>query len=260
MSIAPNRPDAKISTGDRDLRGLEDAINNMLTRMHESYRLQARFVSDASHELRTPIAVIQGYAAMLDRWGKHDESVLTESIEAIKSESARMKKLVEQLLFLARGDSGRQKLVFERVNLSDIIREVYEESVMIDKAHAWSVDAEDEVFTMADADALKQVARILTENAAKYTPEGGAIKLCSWIKEGVPCFEVQDEGMGIEPDAVPHIFERFFRADPARGGKHGGTGLGLSIAKWIVDRHNGYFNVLSREGIGTRITVFVPSA
>ena len=108
--IKSMRPEETLRTGDRDLRGLEEAVNSLLARLHESYQRQGQFVSDASHELRTPIAVIQGYAAMLDRWGKSDEKILDEGIAAIKSESEYMKKLVDQLLFLARGDMGRSRL------------------------------------------------------------------------------------------------------------------------------------------------------
>ena len=110
--ISPTAENARLTTGDVQLAGLELAVNNLIERMRESYRAQARFVSDASHELRTPIAVIKGYADMLDRWGKTDEKVLTESIDAIKSESEHMNYLVEQLLFLARGDNGKTKMVF----------------------------------------------------------------------------------------------------------------------------------------------------
>ena len=106
-NLNPESMDAKLSTGDKELQSLEVAVNNLLERMRDAYRQQNRFVSDASHELRTPIAVIQGYVNMLDRWGKEDESILEESIEALKNESQHMKDLVEQLLFLARGDSGR---------------------------------------------------------------------------------------------------------------------------------------------------------
>ena len=257
-SIAPNRPDAKISIGDRELQGLEDAINNLLMRMHESYRQQARFVSDASHELRTPISVIQGYAAMLDRWGKNDESVLTESIEAIKSESEHMKKLVEQLLFLARSDSGRQKMAFEKFFLSDVMREVYDECVMIDQTHNWEIEVNEQVECVGDIDMIKQTARILTDNASKYTPENGNIRIRAFYADGVPCFAVQDSGVGIAQEDIPKIFERFYRSDPARNSSTGGTGLGLSIAKWIIDRHQGYFKVLSRPEIGTRVIVYLP--
>jgi signal transduction histidine kinase len=184
--------------------------------------------------------------------------VLNESIAAIKSESEHMKNLVEQLLFLARGDSGSQKLTFSKLSLTDMMREVFEESEMIDKKHAWKLDAAPDVTCIGDVDMLKQTARILTDNAAKYTPEGGEIRLRAMYKDGHPCIEVQDTGMGISAQDAAHVFERFYRADPARNGASGGTGLGLSIAKWVVDQHRGYFELFSREGLGTRITVHLP--
>lgn len=251
--------DEKIYTGDSELRGLEDAINNLLERMRDSYRQQARFVSDASHELRTPISVIQGYANMLDRWGKEDESVLNESITAIKSESEHMKNLVEQLLFLARGINGKTHITFKEILLNDMINEVLEESKMIDKNHVYRYDNSEAIVIYGDIGLLKQAARILIENAAKYTEENEAIVLKTGISEkGEPYFSVQDNGIGMNEEDIPHIFERFFRADTVRARKNGGTGLGLSIAKWIIDGHRGYFSVLSRKGIGTRITIFLP--
>ena len=129
--------------------------------MRESYRTQTRFVSDASHELRTPIAVIKGYADMLDRWGKTDEKVLTESIEAIKSESEHMNYLVEQLLFLARGDNGKTKMAFADFDLAQMIREVYDEYVMIDSEHIYRCNAEGSIPACGDVSMLKQTARIL---------------------------------------------------------------------------------------------------
>ncbi len=257
--ISPDSPDARLSTGDRDLLGLEEAINSLMARMHEAYQEQARFVSDASHELRTPIAVIQGYAGMLTRWGKDDEKILEESIAAIKSESEHMQKLVEQLLFLARGDVGRQQLTFAPVDLSEFMRDVYEEYAMIDQQHAWRLQADDHVPAVGDAAMLKQAVRILVDNAAKYSSPGDPITLRSYVtRDGIPCLAVQDNGTGIASGDIPRIFERFYRSDPARARHTGGTGLGLSIAKWIVDRHNGYFDVVSREGVGTRIVVCLP--
>ncbi len=117
-SLKVEREDAKIQMHDKDLAGIENALNDLLERMRASYKQQVQFVSDASHELRTPIAVIQGYVNMLDRWGKDDQAILTESIEAIKNESEHMQKLVEQLLFLARGDSNRQTLDMKSCSLN----------------------------------------------------------------------------------------------------------------------------------------------
>lgn len=257
--ISPDSPDARLSTGDRDLVGLEEAINSLMARMREAYHEQARFVSDASHELRTPIAVIQGYAGMLTRWGKDDAKILEESISAIKTESEHMQKLVEQLLFLARGDVGRQQLTFAPVDLSELMRDVHEEYEMIDKQHVWRLQADNSVPAFGDAAMLKQAARILVDNAARYSSPGDPVTLRSYVThDGTPCFSVQDNGTGIAQSDIPRIFERFYRADPARARHTGGTGLGLSIAKWIVDRHNGYFDVVSRVGVGTRIVVCLP--
>ncbi len=248
----------QLATGDKDLQGLEAAINGMLSRMHAAYRQQAQFVSDASHELRTPIAVIQGYVKMLDRWGKDDEKVLEESIAAIKAETEHMKTLVEQLLFLARGDSGRQQLSPEPMDLAALMAEVLDEYRMIDPAHEWRQGSMTPAPVSADPALIKQAARILVDNAVRYTPEGGSIRLSAGMADGRAFFEVQDGGIGIAEEDVPRIFDRFFRADPARARASGGTGLGLSIARWIVERHDGHFEVLSRQELGTRIRVLLP--
>ena len=250
----------QLATGDKDLQGLEAAINGMLSRMHAAYRQQAQFVSDASHELRTPIAVIQGYVKMLDRWGKDDEKVLEESIAAIKAETEHMKTLVEQLLFLARGDSGRQQLSPEPMDLSALMAEVLDEYRMIDPSHEWRQGSMTPAPVSADPALIKQAARILVDNAVRYTPEGGSIRLSAGTVDGRAFFEVQDGGIGIAEEDVPRIFDRFFRADPARARASGGTGLGLSIARWIVERHDGHFEVLSRQELGTRIRVVMPMA
>lgn len=250
----------RLSTGDKDLRGLEDAINDLLNRMQDAYRQQAQFVSDASHELRTPIAVIQGYVNMLDRWGKDDEKVLDESIAAIKGETAHMKTLVEQLLFLARGDSGRQQMNPEPMDLSALMGEVLDEYRMIDPGHEWRRGRMDAAPVMADPALIKQAARVLIDNAVRYTPEGGSIRLGAGEEDGQAYLEVQDGGIGIDSDDVPRIFDRFYRADKARSRQGGGTGLGLSIARWIVERHDGHFEVTSRAGIGTRMRVCLPKA
>ena len=257
--ISPVTSDERIKIEDSEFQGLEEAINKLLDRMRDSYRQQARFVSDASHELRTPISVIQGYANMLDRWGKDDESVLEESIAAIKSESESMKNLVEQLLFLARGINGKTQLTLTKFSINKLIKEVAEESKMIDDKHIYSYIKLEDVNIYGDSGLLKQTARILVENAAKYTEEGEDIILkIGRNNKGEAYFSVQDNGIGMDAEDVPHIFERFFRADTARVRKNGGTGLGLSIAKWIIDNHNGYFSVLSRKEVGTRITVYLP--
>ncbi|MBP3703355.1 MAG: sensor histidine kinase [Lachnospiraceae bacterium] len=253
-SLSPEESEL-LSFGDEDLQGIEAAMNNLLLRTRDSYRQQARFVNDASHELRTPIAVIQGYAGMLSRWGREDEKVLDESILAIQHETEHMKHLVEQLLFLARGDSGKTRLTLEQISLYELMQEVYEEALMIDETHPYRYFCDDKDLTLqADSMLLKQAVRILVDNAVKYTKEGDEIILSAGrTGDGRPYIQVQDSGIGMAEADVEHMFERFYRADEARS--YQGTGLGLSIAKWIVDKHKGTFEILSRTELGTRIRI-----
>lgn len=245
----------RLHTGDPDLQGLENAVNDLLDRMQAAYSQQSRFVSDASHELRTPIAVLKGYADLLERWGKDDPQVRDESIRAIQTEAERMNRLVEQLLFLARGDAGRTRLCPEAMDLADLTREVWEESEMIDAGHRWSLDTAQPVPCQADRDMIKQALRILVDNAAKYTPAGKQITLRAYTSDGHPCICVLDEGMGISPADAAHVFDRFYRSDPARSRQSGGAGLGLSIAQWIVTQHGGHLELYSWEGVGSRFTI-----
>ena len=248
----------KLSFGDEDLAGIEVAMNNLLIRMRDVYRQQARFVNDASHELRTPIAVIEGYVNMLARWGAEDEKILTESIAALQRESGHMKHLVEQLLFLARGDSGKTQLEFAETSLRDCMQEIYEESLLIDEEHVYRYrPSGEDIVVLADNMMLKQAVRILVDNGAKYTKSDDEILLSvGRTEKGEPYLQVQDSGIGMEEADIAHMFERFYRSDDAR--KYKGTGLGLSIAKWIVDKHQGYFEILSRTELGTRIRIVLP--
>ena len=245
----------------KELKTLAQAINAMLDRINEAYRSQMRFVSDASHELRTPIAVIQGYAALLDRWGKDDPEALQESIHAIRSEAKAMEELVEQLLFLARGDNDTQPVKPVAFDLTVLAGEVLREEEMIHQDRVFLPRwGEAPIPVRADQGLIKQVMRILMDNSVKYSPPDGRVYLRVTAQEGYARVTVQDEGMGIAPQGIPHIFDRFYRTDQSRDRRTGGTGLGLSIAKWIVDRHGGWFEVVSREGVGTRISFLLPSA
>ncbi len=247
----------EVDAAQDDLKAVASAINSMLERIHASYRAQARFVSDASHELRTPIAAIQGYANLLDRWGKNDPQALQESIDAIKDEASSMKELIEQLLFLARGDNHTMPLQREELDIAQVAEAVLRESQMMDQGHDYASNIQS-VVALVDPGLTKQALRILVDNAMKYTPVGGRIHLSVYKQDGQAWLVVQDEGIGIRPEAVPRIFDRFYRADESRARATGGTGLGLSIAKWIVERHGGSMHVLSREGIGTRMSISLP--
>ena len=245
----------------KELRSLAQSINELMDRVNQAYSAQMRFVSDASHELRTPIAVIQGYAALLDRWGKSDPEALQESIDAIRGEAASMERLVEQLLFLARGDNDSQPVKPELLDLTELAGEVLREEEMIHPERTFLPRWGEEAISIhADAGLTKQLLRILMDNSLKYSPEGGRIYLRVSQRQDWVRLTVQDEGMGIPAESIPHIFDRFYRTDLSRDRKTGGTGLGLSIARWIVERHGGWFEVVSRLDVGTRITVVLPAA
>lgn len=243
-----------------ELQDLAAAINNMLTRIDEAYRAQVRFVSDASHELRTPIAVIQGYTNLLDRWGKNDPATMQEAIDAIKSEADSMKDLIEQLLFLARGDNNTLELCPEDVSAAEIIEEIIKETKMIHTRHAFRLQATAEpILKDADRQLIKQAIRILVDNSIKYTPEDGEIVISLSRDSDIARISVQDDGIGIDPQNLPHIFNRFYRSDESRARETGGSGLGLAIMKQIIDRHEGTIEVVSRKGIGTKTSILLPA-
>lgn len=272
----------RIEVHDAELGGLEAAVNNMLRRLEEGKRQQIRFVDDASHELRTPIAVIQGYVNMLDRWGKNDPEVTEEAITAIKNESEHMKVLIDQLLFLARGEMDRHVMEKKALNAAAIVEEIYDESILLEEEksaeekHEFS--AEIYVFgesgerslageyVTGDEAMLKQAVRILRDNAVKYTPGGGQIGFKVYTRAatsagggaGEVCIEVRDSGIGIPKNELPRIFDRFYRGTNARADNAGGSGLGLSIAKWIISRHGGRIEAVSGSGFGTKMTVVLP--
>ncbi len=202
-----------VSGTQKELRELAQAINAMLDRINEAYRSQMRFVSDASHELRTPIAVVQGYANLLDRWGKDDPAIRQEAIDAIRQEADSMKELVEQLLFLARGDNDSMRIEMEDFDLTALAAEVLRETEMIDQTHIFLARWDGAVPVRADAGLIKQALRVLVDNGIKYSPEGGRILLSVRADGGAARMSVQDEGQGIGAESLPHIFDRFFRTD-----------------------------------------------
>lgn len=242
-----------------ELKELAQTFNDMFDRIQQSYERQNQFVSDASHELRTPIAVIQGYANLLDRWGKNDKEVLEESIEAIKSESENMKDLVEKLLFLARADKKTQKVEKTQFYLDDLIDEVVKETKLIDTKHEIVNKTDEKILIFADRKLLKQVLRIFIDNSIKFTPENGIITVeGAYSSKDKAVLVIEDTGIGIPKEDIPYIFNRFYRSDKSRSKDKGGTGLGLSIAKWIIAQHKGTVEVKSAVDIGTKISIFLP--
>ena len=242
-----------------ELKDLASVINTMLDRIERSYNSQKQFVSDASHELRTPIAVIRGYTDMLKRWGKDDPEVLDEGISAISMETDSMKDLVESLLFLARHD--KKTLMMEKSDFSagDLLREVHKEEEMVHTDHQFDMKLNQEMILHADRNMIKQVLRIFIDNAVKYSPAGSLITIgCTRGNEGQCELSVSDQGAGISGEDISKIFERFYRSESARKSESSGHGLGLSIARIIVVAHGGQIRVRSKEGQGTTFTVSLP--
>lgn len=242
-----------------ELKDLASVINRMLDRIERSYNSQKQFVSDASHELRTPIAVIRGYTDMLKRWGKDDPDILEEGITAISQETEGMKDLVESLLFLARHDKKTLMMEISNFNPVDVIHEIIKEETMVHGQYTFVSEQMDDTMVKADRNMIKQVLRILCDNAVKYSPADTDITFsCIKRTDGYCCLSVKDQGQGISQEDLPKIFDRFYRSDKARKSETGGHGLGLSIARIIVVAHNGKINVRSKPGYGTVFSVLLP--
>ncbi len=242
-----------------ELQDLAVVINSMLDRIERSYNSQKQFVSDASHELRTPIAVIQGYADMLRRWGKDDPAVLDEGIEAISQEAASMKDLVENLLFLARHDKKTLMLELGSFDAAEVAAEVQRETAMVHPGNTFTLDPCEAAPIEGDRNMVKQVLRILVDNAVKYAPAGSEVTLGVRRNANGCTLSVADRGSGIPEEELPKIFERFYRADAARHSETGGHGLGLSIARIIVIAHGGKIRVRSKVGSGTVFEIDLPA-
>jgi len=242
---------------DDELKRLANTLNNMIDRLQGSFDRQVQFVSDASHELRTPIAVIQGYANLLDRWGKDDREALEKSIKGIKLETTSMVTLVEKLLFLAKGDNDTLKMKKKNFWLNELINEVFQESRLIDQNHLISNNKNDTVSIFADYKMLKQMLRVFIDNSIKFTPKQGKINISSVKLANIVKITISDTGIGIPKEELENIFNRFYIIDKSRSKEKGGSGLGLSIAKWIVDMHQGIVSAESEEGKGTQIIVIL---
>lgn len=239
-----------------ELHELADTINTTLDRIEYGYKQQQQFVSDASHELRTPITVISGYVEMLERWGKQDPEVLEESISAIKAETASMRDLIERLLFFARSSQGTLKMKFRKIDTEDLLKEVYTETCLIAGDRNIILKKAEKHIIYAEPGSVKQMMRIFIDNALKYSTETGTVSLsCEKVDDKI-CFAIEDTGIGIPESELERIFERFYRVDSSRTKATGGNGLGLSIAQNIVKANHATITVKSKVDVGTTIIVY----
>ena len=235
------------------------AFNATMARLETLFNTQRRFLADVSHELRTPLTVIKGNVGLLRRMGGSTDE---ESLVSIETEVDRLTRLVGDLLLLAQAESGKIPLDMRPVDLDTVLLEVYQQTRVLagDRLQVKLVDI-DQVEVIGDRDRLKQVLLNLVGNAIKYTPAGGEVLLSLDKQNGQSRLLIKDTGPGIPAEDLPHIFERFYRAEKSRTrGPGSGFGLGLSIAYWIIRNHGGRIEVSSKEGAGTTFCVWLPLA
>ena len=226
------------------------SFNEMIQQLQENYERQEQFVSNASHELRTPLTVIESYASLVKRRGKDQPELLDEAIEAIHSEALRMKDLTEQLLLLAKNDK-KWKIEQTNVNVTKIIQQSAQSFQAAFKREV-ICELENDVFMETDEQKFKQLLYIFIENAYKYSEDEITIRLTA--KENIE-IEINDRGIGIPKEDIPHIFDRFYRVDKARARKTGGFGLGLALAQEIAKALHAILSIESVVGIGTQVKI-----
>ena len=249
------------TAGDDELAHLTQTLNAMMSRLETSFGALRRFTADASHELKTPLAVLRADVerAMHVAPGGTEQAV---ALEEALAETARMAELVDQLLTLARADEGRFDIHREPVHLAPLVREVFETVTILGEAAGLTVrlPVVEDATVMGDYGRLRQLFLNLVTNALKYTPRGGSVEVSLSRAVGTATFSVRDTGIGISAADLPHIFERFWRADRVRSrlSERGGFGLGLAISQWIAQAHGGSLTVQSRLGRGTIFTLSLP--
>ena len=243
-----------------ELRRLSETLNDMLARIEASVQRITQFTADASHDLRTPVALIRTSAELALRRSRTEEEY-REALSRILATSEETTHLIENLLTLARADAGAAELHFGDVDLVSHVQKTVAEAAILAAGKGIELQKElpnSPVHISADAGAIERLLLIVLENAVKYTPSGGKVELSLSNGSGNARIEVRDSGIGISEADLPHIFERFFRADHSRSRDTGGSGLGLAIAKWIVDMHRGTIEANSELGRGSRIRISLP--
>jgi signal transduction histidine kinase len=239
-----------------EIGSMVGSFNQTLERLEALFTSQQRLLADVSHELRTPLTVIKGNVDLMRRM----KSLDAESLASIDQEAGRLTRLVGSLLLLAQAESGKLALVKVKLELDLLLTEVFQEmSILAGSKVRVHLNEIDQVYVNGDRDRLKQVFINLVANAIQYTPSGGDVYLSLEKIKDQGRVIVRDTGPGIPAEDLPHIFERFYRAEKSRTrGKTTGFGLGLSIANWIVEKHGGRIEVVSQEGQGTTFAIWLP--
>jgi heavy metal sensor kinase len=243
-----------------ELDRLSETLNAMFGRLESAFQRITQFTADASHELRTPVAVIRT-TAELTRSKPRSDAEYCAALDRILAESERTTRLIEDLLLLARADSASDAAVLAPVDLPALVRDTCADAAVLAEAAGVRllIDSSGDCQVAGDEDHLRRLLLVLLDNAIQYTPAGGEIRVSVEVERaGGAVIEVRDTGIGIAPEDLPHIFERFYRASKDRSRKTGGAGLGLSIAQWIAHRHGGKIVVESTLGTGSSFRVELP--
>lgn len=246
-----------VNASQDELGRLAATINAMLASLQQASDAQQRFVADASHELRAPLTIIQANLDLLERIPDLPAQERAEIFGDASRETHRLSQIVADLLALARADAG-VSLRRRRVDLDRILLDAVADARHLARGQQLEIDALEPVVINGDPDRLRQLLLALLDNAVKYTPAGGRIGVALVRDATRAHLTIADDGVGIPAVNLPHIFDRFYRADPARSRDPGGTGLGLSIARWIVEQHDGDIAVTSEPGAGTHVTIQLP--
>jgi heavy metal sensor kinase len=249
----------QVGTHGDELDRLALTLNGMIARLERSFEETRRFTADAAHELRTPLAVIHN-AAEVALSSPHGAEENRRFFEDILEEEERLKRLTEQLLFLCREDAGLLPEVLEPVSLKTIVQQAVEPMGELASANGVTLTVGNltPCRVTGDSDGLRRLLFNLLDNAIRYTPEGGRVVVMCESQNGWATLIVTDTGLGVSSEHIPHVFERFYRVDPARSREGGGTGLGLSICQAIAERHGGTIRLESNPDGGTRVVVTLP--
>ena len=253
VSIVPAVGGGYLLSG-RALRPIKTAMDSQRT-----------FIADASHELRTPVAVVRTNAELLKRHLGPDTGHTAASdqvaLDDILSESDRLGRMVDQMLTLAEADAGQRTVLSSEISLNELIDEVARSMRSIAETRQMLLETRltDDVSVNGDPGRLRELVSVLLDNAVKYADAGGRVEVALRKEHRKAIIEVSDNGPGIPRDALPHVFDRFYRVDEARSRESGGTGLGLAIARHIVDAHGGTINIESSASGGTKVTVELPA-
>ena len=243
--------------GSDELAQLTATVNEMLERLELLFSSQRRFVADVSHELRTPLTAMRGNLELLRRTSQHAPAEIGPSLAAMEREVNRLVRMSSDLLLLAQADSGVH-LRSEPVALDELVLEVVRDLAPLAQGLALRPAIAEQVEVMGDRDRLKQALLNMAANALQHTPPGGSVTLAVARAGSHARLEVRDTGVGIDSEALPYVFERFFRADRARSRAAGGAGLGLAIVKWVAEAHGGGVNVQSTPGQGSTFSLWLP--